>query len=247
MKFVACMGAFLAVAGQLAAAPLTAQIVSVKGEVAVRQGSAAWQPVAAGRALAEKEELFTGVDSEANVKFSDGSGMTVRELTQILVGTLAKTGTRKDVELQLKLGEIKAQVQKEKSLDTNFEIRTATATASVRGTEINEVSFHPARGMFTSLKSGSLLVSSPRGNTLTRPADDARVDPRGNVQGPAELRRDGATVRVDPVGLTGRERDQIGQAPQPRPFTPKGPPDVSRPEGGGPFVGQPPPRRAGGP
>ena len=233
--------AIVGAAGAEAAGTLTATLDDVKGEVTVREGKGAWQAVKSGRPLVPSEELSTGIESEATIKFSDGSSMTVRELTQLLVSSMLQTGQRKDLEVQLKLGEIKAQVKHEKALDTSFKIVTATATASVRGTEINEVSFHPARGMHTSLKTGSMLVMSPRGATLSRPSDEARVDARGNLQGPPELRRDGATARVDPVGLTAREHEQIGQSPQPRPFTPHGPPDLSRPEGAGPLVGRPPP------
>ena len=74
-----------------------------------------------------------------------------------------------------------------------------------------------------------------------RDVDRARVDPRGNLRAPADFRRAGAQVRVEPVGLTRRERAQIGQANQPRPFTPRGNPDLSRPEGNGPVIGRPPP------
>lgn len=222
---------------------LIATLVDVKGEVAVRRDGGAWQPVASGRQLADRDEIFTGVESEANVKFSDGSGMTVRELTQILVGAIARQQDRKTVELQLKLGEIKAQVRKDKLVDTNFEIQTPTATASVRGTEINEVSFHPSRGMSTDLKSGALLVRSARGSTLTRPNDRARVDHRGNLRPPRDFRRQGAQARVEPVGLTRRERAQINRSQQPRAFAPRGNPDPSRPEGNGPITGRPPPRQ----
>jgi hypothetical protein len=239
MKYAAIL--LLLSAGEVLAQGLTATIESVKGEVAVRQGSAAWQPITAGRALATQDEVFTGVDSEATIRFSDGSAMSLRELTQVLIGTLLKGGGKKQADIQLRVGEIKAQVTKEKAVDTDFSIRTATATASVRGTEINEVSFHPARGMFTDLKTGALLVTSRRGSTMTRPNDRARVDPGGRLQPPHELQRMNGQVRVEPVGLTRREQQQIHQGPQPRPFVQRGTPDPSHPEGNGPIVGRPRP------
>ena len=240
MRYLA-LGLALALAGPAAAATLTATLADIKGEVAVRQNAGEWQPVANGRVLTQHDEIFTGVESEATVKFSDGSAMTIRELTQILIDTILRKENRKDVAVHLKVGEINAQVKKEKVVDTNFEIQTPTATASVRGTEINEVSFHPARGMFTDLKSGALLVQSARGSTMTRPNDRARVDARGNLRPPADFTRQGAQVRVEPFGLTRRESQQIGQSPEPRPFTPHGTPDPSRPEGNGPIIGRPPP------
>lgn len=220
---------------------LTATLADVKGEVAIRQDAGAWQAVENGRMLTQADEVFTGVESEATVNFSDGSSMTIRELTQILIGTILQKENRKDVAIRLKVGELKAQVKKEKVLDTNFEIQTPTATASVRGTEINEVSFHPARGMTTDLKTGALLVRSARGATMTRPSDRARVDPRGNLRAPADFKRQGAQARVEPVGLTRRERAQIGKSQQPRSFTPRGNPDPGRPEGNGPIIGRAPP------
>lgn len=177
--------ALLAAPAVAAEAGLTATLSDVKGEVALRQNAGEWKPVESGHVLTQADELFTGVESEATIKFSDGSTMAIRELTQILIDTLLRKENRKDVAVRLKVGEVNASVKKEKVVDTNFEIQTPTATASVRGTEINEVSFHPARGMFTDLKTGALLVQSARGVTMTRPTDRARVDVRGNLRPPA--------------------------------------------------------------
>jgi hypothetical protein len=220
----------------------TAQLAKADGEVTVRRDGGAWELAEAGRNLTEADEIATGVDSTAAVKFSDGTEMQLKELTQIRVGKLAGAAERKKVEIELRVGEVSASVKPRKTVDTNFDIKTPTATASVRGTEIREVSYHPARGTSTELSSGALLVRSVRGNVLSRGADRVRVDVGGRVQPPGELARQRGRVRVEPQGLTRNERNQIARGNQPRPFAPRGTADLARPEGGGPLVMRPPPR-----
>ena len=228
--------------GSALAQQFTAKLDAVDGEVTVRRGGAAWEPADAGRQLTEADEVGTGVDSSATIAFSDGSSMKLRELTQIRVGTLLGSAERKKVEVQLRVGEVQASVKPRQTVDTNFDIKTPTATASVRGTEIKEVSYHPARGTTTELASGALLVRSVRGNVLSRGVDRVRVEAGGRVQPPGELTRQRGRVRVEPQGLTRNERNQIARGNQPRPFAPRGTADLNRPEGGGPLVMRPPPR-----
>jgi hypothetical protein len=111
----------------------SAKIGTISGEAVVRRNGA-WVPLTSADQLKQGDEIFTGVDSRVVLKFADGSSLEIRELTQLLVQTTLVAANRKDLEVQLKLGEIKAQVKQEKAVDTTFEIRTATATASVRGT-----------------------------------------------------------------------------------------------------------------
>lgn len=234
--------AVLAAAGGAYAQTFGATLEKVDGEVTVRRGGGSWEEASAGRALTEADEIGTGVESAAVVKFSDGSQMQLKELTQVRVGTLLGGADRKQVEIQLKVGEVQASIKPRQTVETNFDIKTPTATASVRGTEIREVSYHPARGTTTQLASGALLVRSLRGNVLSRGLDRVRVEPGGRVQPPGEIARQRGRARVEPAGLTRNERNQIARGNQPRPFAPRGTADLARPEGGGPLVMRPPPQ-----
>ncbi|HEY2327771.1 MAG TPA: FecR family protein [Gaiellaceae bacterium] len=111
-----------------------AHAVSISGEVSVRHKNGTWTPLTPGTQLQVGDELATGVDSHLLLKFEDGSTMQLNELTQIIASTLLIPAKRKDVELQLVVGAIKANVTHETTLDTSFRIRQATASAGVRGT-----------------------------------------------------------------------------------------------------------------
>ncbi|MBK5306236.1 MAG: FecR domain-containing protein [Frankiaceae bacterium] len=132
-----------------AACPLADLVVTVSrvsGEAAYREGAGEWQPLKQGDRLPANSEVFTGVDSGLTLVFLDGGSFEVGELTQILMETLTTAENRKILDLQLKLGAIKATVPKEKVLDCNFEIQTPTATAGVRGT-VFSVSFDDKTGV----------------------------------------------------------------------------------------------------
>jgi hypothetical protein len=115
-------------------ADLVVSVGTVSGEAAYRNGAGEWQPLKTGDRLPANAEVFTGVDSRLTLTFLDGGTFDMGELTQVLMDTLTNAESRKTVQLQLKLGEIKASVKKEQILDCNFEIKTPTCAASVRGT-----------------------------------------------------------------------------------------------------------------
>jgi hypothetical protein len=137
-------------------------VAGISGEVAYRLGAGNWRPLKQGDKLPQNAEIFTGVDSRVTMKLSDGSSFELRELTQILVQTLERTGEdRLRVKVQLKVGEIKARVDKEKALDTNFDIQTPTATAGVRATIFS---------VFYDASAKAAIVSTTRGSVSVDPA-----------------------------------------------------------------------------
>jgi hypothetical protein len=175
----------------------TVKITSISGEVAVRVPGGGWEPVTPGTVLDANEELYTGVDSHAVVTFENGSTMQINELTQIIGGTLQQKGKRRDIEVQLKLGEIKATVQHETTLDTSMRIRRGTATASVRGSTMSvyydpssrieivgtlsdRAYFQPRRGAKTiTIPGGKEIALTPSG--VSRLAPIGRADARGGA------------------------------------------------------------------
>jgi len=201
---------------------MTARVEKVTGEAIWRTGTGSWQDAQPGQRLLEKAELSTGVESQVTIAFSDGSAMVVKELTQIRVAKLLKAEDRLKVEVQLRLGQIKAQVKHQETLRTNFSIQTPTATASVRGTEINEVSYYPPVGTTTRLGSGQLLVEGLRGRVLTSGTDEARVDPELELVTPQNVIEEGSRTHVEPAGITTEERQQINDTNQPSSIIPLG-------------------------
>jgi hypothetical protein len=152
----------------------TVSVSSFSGEVTVRRNGGPWEPLTSGRRLEAGDEIFTAVDSRAVLKFEDGSTLEVRELSQLLAHTVLVTENRRDVEVQLKLGEIKAQVKKEKAVDTTFEIRRGFGRipgtdeefgdASVRGTVFTVFADPVGKAVIVSTQRGVVAVT-PKRNT----------------------------------------------------------------------------------
>lgn len=205
-----------------APAPLTVTISKIVEDVSVRQGNGAWQDAQTGQAVVEGHELNTGPESEVTLAFSDGTAVVVRELSQLKVNTLLGREDRVKMELLLRIGDLKAQVKPQTAVRTDFSIGTPSGTASVRGTEVNSVSYYPPVGMKTDLLNGKLLVELARGTTQSNAGDESHVTPAGEVVSPAEVTQSSARVHVEPVGLTETEKDQIEFSNQPQVAVPSG-------------------------
>jgi hypothetical protein len=143
----------------------------------------------------------------------------VKELTQMREGELLSLLDRIKIEVFLRLGEVKAQVKPKAAITSDFSITTPNAAASVKGTEIQRVSYHPPTGTRTQLVTGSLLLQSSKGSTLTGAGDQSVVQPTGDVLTAADLTRDATRVHVEPTGLTDSEIEQIEISNQPQSTT----------------------------
>jgi hypothetical protein len=167
--------------GTTPVAPLTATVSAIEGEVAVRTNAGEWKAIKVGDKVGEDSELFTGVDSKVVVTFSDGSRFEIRQLTQLLVDTILRKENRKDVAVHLVVGEVKATVVKDKVIDTNFEVQTPTATASVRGTQFR-VFYDPAsRATIVTTFEGTVEVKPVAAGlktVLVGPGQEVEVTPK---------------------------------------------------------------------
>lgn len=192
---------------QKASDPNKALVVDLKGDVSAKAADGSAVAVTKGVELAKGQQLTTGVDSEAKLAFADGSVMVVSEMSQLLVADLLTSGSRSQVAVQLKMGEVAAQVNPKHAFQTDFKITTPTGTASVRGTEIRQVSYHPARGTEVALKSGSLLVENNNGQqTSMQSGDTSRVDNQGNLVTPRESVGSSSQLVVNPALTTDENR-----------------------------------------
>jgi hypothetical protein len=142
--------------------------VTFDGEVVVRRAGGDWTPLAPGTPLQPGDEVFTGVDSHAVVKFPDGSELTLSELTQIDVTKLLRTPRKNTTVVKLSVGEIKAQVAKEKAVDTDFQVRTATATTSVRGTAFSVFHDPGSRATLVAVTQHKVVVNPTKRGLRTK-------------------------------------------------------------------------------
>lgn len=138
-------------------------VASISGEVAYRLGGGKWRPLKQGDKLPRNAEIFTGVDSTVKMKLSDGSSFELNELTQILVDTIERSEDRLELKVQLKVGELEANVRKEKSIDTNFEVDNSWFHAGTRGTVFSVSYDAVARAGIVSTTRGSVFVDPVAG------------------------------------------------------------------------------------
>jgi hypothetical protein len=132
MKRIVFMGFFVLLTFALAAQD--ALIEELFGTVEVqRPGSAAWIPAEKNMALDMNSIISTGFKSTAKIRVGN-SAITARPLTRLSLKELSAAQGTEKVTLNLQTGRVRAEVNPPRSGRTDFNIRSPSATASVRGT-----------------------------------------------------------------------------------------------------------------
>jgi hypothetical protein len=150
--------AFFGIAGLAAYADIL--VVSTKGEAAFLAGSQ-WKPLSKGQTIAEGTKVSTGVASSIILNI-DGSIVTVKPMSSIKIYKNSKDDTTRETSLGLQYGSVRAKVNKVERVKTKFNITTAVATSSVRGTE-ELVSFGPGKGMSIRVIEGTIAAFNSQG------------------------------------------------------------------------------------
>jgi len=141
-------------------------VVSTKGEAAFQNG-AQWKPLVKGQTLTEGTKVSTGLNSSAVLNI-DGSVVTVMPLTSIKVYKNSVNPQTRETSIGLQFGSIQTKVNKVDKVKTHFNISTAVATSSVRGTE-EIVSYGPTSGMRIDVVEGTIQAHNTAGvsNSVT--------------------------------------------------------------------------------
>jgi hypothetical protein len=121
----------------------TAQVGSLSGTVTVKHADGTSEPLTASTTLKASDELQTGVDSGVVLRFADGAQMPVGEMTQLVVADVLTQGSRQNVTVAIKLGEVSAQLHPTKAYQTDFKVSTPSGTTSVQGSAMR-VFYDPA-------------------------------------------------------------------------------------------------------
>jgi hypothetical protein len=115
---------------------------SVSGEVSVthaRKSATALKD----STITEGDDVLTGKNSTATLRFFDGSELSVKPETKFTIGKLQKgAGEDKILQFKLAIGKLFATVKKLASSKSSFEIEAGGVVCGVRGTEY-EVDFDP--------------------------------------------------------------------------------------------------------
>ena len=130
--------AFAVFAGSSASA-LEAKFVSIEGKVEILEGGM-WIPVEEGDIIQEKGAVIsTGFKSNAVVSVK-GTNFTLGPLTRITIENMVAMENKDSTQIYIDSGSLKANVSSSDGRKVGFKVRSAVATASVRGTEFRVTS-----------------------------------------------------------------------------------------------------------
>jgi hypothetical protein len=106
-------------------------ITYLEGDVFISKDGGDWELADFGNSLALNDRIKTDADSICELQFTDLAAVKIDELTEIKVSSIARNNGRNTI--QLDSGSIVSRVRS-LSGNENFNIRTTSATAGVRGT-----------------------------------------------------------------------------------------------------------------
>lgn len=130
--------AFVVFAG-FSASALEAKFVSIEGKVEILEGGM-WIPVEEGDIIQERGAVIsTGFKSNAVVSVK-GTNFTLGPLTRITIENMVAMENKDSTQIYIDSGSLKANVSSSDGRKVGFKVRSAVATASVRGTEFKVTS-----------------------------------------------------------------------------------------------------------
>ena len=130
--------AFAVFAG-FSASALEAKFVSIEGKVEILEGGI-WIPVEEGDIIQERGAVIsTGFKSNAVVSVK-GTNFTLGPLTRITIENMVAMENKDSTQIYIDSGSLKANVSSSDGRKVGFKVRSAVATASVRGTEFKVTS-----------------------------------------------------------------------------------------------------------
>jgi len=112
---------------------LRAVVTDLEGKVEVKDPGSDWKPAQVGMEVLRGSILSTGFKSTATLRLGEDT-VSVKPVTRLSLEELVKTGGGTRTKLFLTVGRVKAEVNPSKNAHVEFSIKSATATASVRGT-----------------------------------------------------------------------------------------------------------------
>ena len=130
-KTLLIAAAFIFASASVFAAEATVTYVSGKVEV---QRNGKWVALQKGDTVAKSETINTGFQSEAKVKMMD-TVLYLGPVTRITLEELASTDQDDTVNVYLKTGTTRSQVRHADNKRVNYQVHTAVAVASCRGTD----------------------------------------------------------------------------------------------------------------
>ena len=188
IKTLVLAAVFVVFGASAFAADATVTFVSGKVEV---QRDGKWVALQKGDTVAKSETISTGFQSEAKIKILD-SVMYLGPVTRITLEELSSTGQKDNVSVYLKTGTTRSQVKHVDNKRVNYQVHTAVAVASCRGTgwiATDSNTFEGTEGEFAvgayvigaSIEATNMTGTIVRENQVVTVSDDAKVSDAVNT------------------------------------------------------------------
>ncbi|MDQ2913433.1 MAG: FecR family protein [Chloroflexota bacterium] len=208
LLIVAGVGAFLYFprGGATVSARNAATLAILNTAIEGARAGAAFVPALDGEVYATGDLVRANVDGRAVLTFFDGSSLSVDPGSQVKVIALNRVSADGiQVTIEQSLGRSWSSVQKLKTIDSRYEVRTPSTTATVRGTGfLTFVQQQAGGGTQTTYQvdEGTLQVTATAGGTVTVPAG-SQVTIAEGAQAPASPTPIPASPRLEITGTVG--------------------------------------------
>ncbi len=164
MKRIVIILLLISVALAVSAAEVT--VISVSGNVEIKEPGGAWAAAATGQVVSTRSMISTGFGSRAKLS-AGGMELTLQSLTRVSIDSLIEDGDTTRTALSLQSGRIRATrppVTRSTRRSIDFRVSTPVATAAVRGTDILQSpdKLITLEGM-AELSQGQAVIMSPGG------------------------------------------------------------------------------------
>ena len=154
-KVLAVMLSF-AVVSVYADAPKSGKVRLVIGDVQFqKRGAGSWNHLRVNGKVQEKDKIKTYEESTVSIALPDGSIVSIAELSEVEFSQLLMVDGEQVSAIEVREGQIRFDVQKQKGENSSFKIKTGTATCSIRGTD-GTVGVTKGGQAIGSLNSGSM-------------------------------------------------------------------------------------------
>ncbi|GAB1432303.1 FecR domain-containing protein [Spirochaetota bacterium] len=158
----------------VSAADVSARVTEIAGKVEYSLPGKDWKPAKVGDVLPKGTLISTGFKSTAILAVGN-STITVKPITRLSLEELIESTAGSQTQLFLLAGRVKADVAPEEGKITEFQVKSPTATASVRGTSFefdginllgleNQIQLITRTGMRRTVSAGEFAYVSMNGS-----------------------------------------------------------------------------------
>lgn len=164
MKRIVVILLLISVALAVSAAEVT--VISVSGNVEIKEPGGAWATAATGQIVSTRSMISTGFGSRAKLT-AGGMELTLQSLTRISIDSLIQDGETTRTAISLQSGRIRSTrppVTRSTRRSIDFRVSTPVATAAVRGTDtLDSFNKHKTITGMSEYSQGQAVIMSPGG------------------------------------------------------------------------------------